>query len=122
VRKTLLNIGWVTLNLSLTNGMVRLPTRTQCGIGIKGEMIMVTKRNKAENHAEWVDMLRKRTEDLVGDWTPFIKNVDDICTMIKELHEHIEDFENELGETKGMIRNLRKILIKLEVIDDRFIF
>jgi archaellum component FlaC len=42
--------------------------------------------------------------------------------MIKELHEHIEDFENELGETKGMIKNLRKILIKLEVIDDRFIF
>ena len=96
--------------------------RIRCGEDITGEMIMVTKRRKAENHAEWVDVLRKRTEDLVGDWTPFIKNVDDICTMIKELHEHIEDFENELGETKGMIRNLRKILIKLEVIDDRFIF
>ena len=36
--------------------------------------------------------------------------------------KHIEKFENELGETKGMIKNLRKILIKLEVIDDRFIF
>jgi archaellum component FlaC len=102
--------------------MEKLPTRIQCGISIIGEIIMVTKRNKAENHAEWVDTLRKRTEVLVGDWTPFIKNVDDICTMIKELHEHIEDFENELGETKGMIKNLRKILIKLEVIDDRFIF
>jgi|TARA_R110002167_G_scaffold148055_6_gene340779 hypothetical protein len=100
--------------------MEKLHMRIQCGVDIIGETIMT--RSKAENHAEWVDTLRKRTEDLVGDWTPFIKNVDDICTMIKELHEHIEDFENELGETKGMIKNLRKILIKLEVIDDRFIF
>jgi archaellum component FlaC len=102
--------------------MEKLHTRIQCGVGITGGIIMVIKRNKAEHHAEWVDTLRRRTENLMGDWTPFIKNVDDICTMIKELHEHIEDFENELGETKGMIKNLRKILIKLEVIDDRFIF
>ena len=77
-----------------------------------GENIIKMKRKteKIENHAEWVDTIRRRTEDLMGDWTPFIENVDDICTKIKELHEHIEKFENELGETKGMIKNLRKIL------------
>ena len=73
-------------------------------------------------HAIWVDGIRKRTEHLTGERTPFVNNVEDICNKIKELHERIEDFENELGETKGMIKNLRKILIKLEVIDDRFIF
>jgi len=34
----------------------------------------------------------------------------------------IDELKNEIGEVKGMVKNLRKILIKLEVIDDRFIF
>jgi len=34
----------------------------------------------------------------------------------------IDECMNMIGETTGMIKNLRKILIKLEVIDDRFIF
>jgi len=38
------------------------------------------------------------------------------------LEGKIHEMENKLGETQGMIKNLRKILIKLEVIDDRFIF
>jgi chromosome condensin MukBEF complex kleisin-like MukF subunit len=50
--------------------------------------------------------VRRRSEELTsGDWTPFVNNIEDI-----------------LSETTGMIKNLRKILIKLEVIDDRFIF
>ena len=66
--------------------------------------------------------VRKRSEDLTGDWTPFVNNIEDILSEIKEIKESIDDLDNKIGETTGMIKNLRKILIKLEVIDDRFIF
>tara|TARA_R100000951_G_scaffold115984_1_gene126009 strand:- start:3685 stop:3888 length:204 start_codon:yes stop_codon:yes gene_type:complete len=67
-------------------------------------------------------LIRKRTEDHVGDWTPFVENVEDIIRHIDELSAGIDELTNEIGEVKGMVKNLRKILIKLEVIDDRFIF
>ena len=66
--------------------------------------------------------VRKRSEELTGDWTPFVNNIEDILSEIKEIRESIDDLDNKIGETPGMIKNLRKILIKLEVIDDRFIF
>ena len=68
------------------------------------------------------DTIRVRTENHVGDWTPFVENVEDLLRHIDELSASIYEIKNEIGETKGMIKNLRKILIKLEVIDDRFIF
>ena len=68
------------------------------------------------------DIIRKRTENHVGDWTPFVENVEDILRHIDELSAGMDELENEIGEVKGMVKNLRKILIKLEVIDDRFIF
>tara|TARA_A100001011_G_C13638802_1_gene566908 strand:+ start:280 stop:516 length:237 start_codon:yes stop_codon:yes gene_type:complete len=68
------------------------------------------------------DTIRVRTENHVGDWTPFVENVEDLLRHIDELSAGIDEIKNEIGETKGMIKNLRKILIKLEVIDDRFIF
>ena len=66
--------------------------------------------------------IRKRSEDLTGDWTPIVNNIEDILSEIKEIRESIDDLDNKIGETTGMVKNLRKILIKLEVIDDRFIF
>ena len=66
--------------------------------------------------------VRRRSEELTGDWTPFVNNIEDILSEIKELREMIDDLDNKIGETTGMVKNLRKILIKLEVIDDRFIF
>ena len=66
--------------------------------------------------------VRKRSEELTGDWTPFVNNIEDILSEIKEIRESIDDLDNKIGETTGMIKNLRKILIKLVVIDDRFIF
>ena len=66
--------------------------------------------------------VRKRSEELTGDWTPFVNNIEDILSEIKEIRESIDDLDNKIGETTGMIKNLRKILIKLEVIDGRFIF
>jgi prefoldin subunit 5 len=50
-----------------------------------------------------------------------VRNTEEICKRISELNSHIDDLENEIGEVRGMVKNLRKILIKLEVIDDRFI-
>ena len=75
-----------------------------------------------ENRNNLKDVIRARTENHVGDWTPFVQNVEDILRHIDELSSGIDKLENEIGEVKGMVKNLRKILIKLEVIDDRFIF
>ena len=68
------------------------------------------------------DNIRERTENLVSDWTPFIENVEDILRHIEMLSAEIDTLDNRIGEVTGMVKNLRKILIKLEVIDDRFIF
>jgi len=57
------------------------------------------------------DTIRVRTENHVGDFR-----------HIDELSSGIDELKNEIGETQGMVKNLRKVLIKLEVIDDRFIF
>ena len=32
---------------------------------------------------ELKDLIRKRTEDHVGDWTPFVNNIEDILSEIK---------------------------------------
>lgn len=67
--------------------------------------------------------VRKRSSELTsGDWTPFVNNIEDILSEIKVLREEMIDLDNKISETTGMIKNLRKILIKIEVIDDRFIF
>ena len=67
--------------------------------------------------------VRKRSSELTGgDWTPFVNNIEDILSEIKVVKEELIDLDNKISETQGMIKNLRKILIKLEVIDDRFIF
>ena len=71
---------------------------------------------------ELKDTIRKRIETFNADWTPFIQNVEDVLEHIKLLSDEIDRLSNDIGETQGMIKNLRKILIKLEVIDDRFIF
>ena len=68
------------------------------------------------------DTIRVRTENHVCDWTPFVENVEDLLRHIDELSSGIDELKNEIGETQGMVKNLRKVLIKLEVIDDRFIF
>ena len=68
------------------------------------------------------DIIRERTKNHVGDWTPFVHNVEDLLSHIDMLSTGIDELKNEIGEVKGMVKNLRKILIKLEVIDDRFIF
>ena len=79
-----------------------------------------------EHHSEWQTEIRKRSASLKntseGDWWPFVQNIEDICERMDQLNQRMDDLHNEIGETKGMVRNLRKVLIKLEVVDDRFVF
>ena len=75
-----------------------------------------------ENQEDLREQIRKRNADLTSDWWPFVQNMEDILAEMKILKEELNDLENMNGETTGMVKNLRKILIKLEVIDDRFIF
>ena len=68
------------------------------------------------------DEINLRNADLRSDWWPFVQNMEDILAEMKVLKESLDDLDNKIGETTGMVKNLRKILIKLEVLDDRFIF
>ena len=68
------------------------------------------------------DEINRRNATLRSDFWPFVQNMDDIIAEMKVLKEELDDLNNKIGETTGMVKNLRKILIKLEVIDDRFIF
>jgi hypothetical protein len=75
-----------------------------------------------EPHSIWQDEIKRRNAELTSDWWPFAENVNDILERMKLLTQRMDSLDNEIGETKGMIKNLRKVLIKLEVIDDRFVF
>ena len=75
-----------------------------------------------EPHSIWQDEIKRRTAELSSDWWPFVENVNEILERINLLTQRMDSLDNEIGETKGMIKNLRKVLIKLEVVDDRFVF
>ena len=82
------------------------------------------RKAEANHHTRWAEDIRKRNERYSeeSNWFPFVQHVEDILSRIDKMSERFDDLENKIGETQGMIKNLRKILIKLEVIDDRFIF
>ena len=75
-----------------------------------------------EPHSIWQDEIKRRNADLSSDWWPFVENIEEVCKRINLLTQRMDELDNEIGETKGMIKNLRKVLIKLEVVDDRFVF
>jgi len=80
---------------------------------------------KAEknHHTRWAEEIRIRNARYSEDsnWYPFVQNIEYVLERINEVSQRFDDLENEIGEVRGMVKNLRKILIKLEVIDDRFI-
>jgi len=75
-----------------------------------------------EPHSIWQDEIKRRNADLSSDWWPFVENIEDVCKRISLLTQRMDELDNEIGETKGMIKNLRKLLLKLEIVDDRFVF
>ena len=82
------------------------------------------KKEVDESHTLWADTVLKRTETYndESNWFPFIQSIEDILERMSHLSGKIDGLSNEIGETKGMIKNLRKVLIKLEIVDDRFVF
>tara|TARA_R100001244_G_scaffold10028_2_gene12051 strand:+ start:1830 stop:2096 length:267 start_codon:yes stop_codon:yes gene_type:complete len=76
------------------------------------------------HHTRWAETLRKRTGKFAEDsnWWPFMQNIEDVLDRLKHMTMRFDAIENEIKGVDGKIKNLRKILIKLEVIDDRFIF
>ena len=77
-----------------------------------------------ESHTMWADVITRRTQryEEESNWYPFMKNIEDIVERIEFLDDKISHLANDIGETQGMIKNLRKVLIKLELVDDRFVF
>tara|TARA_R100000458_G_C8155049_1_gene161292 strand:- start:347 stop:613 length:267 start_codon:yes stop_codon:yes gene_type:complete len=77
-----------------------------------------------ESHTMWADGIIRRTQryEEESNWYPFMKNIEDVVERIEFLDDKISHLANDIGETQGMIKNLRKVLIKLELVDDRFVF
>ena len=82
------------------------------------------RKAEANHHTRWAEEIRQRNARYSeeSNWFPFVQNVEDILERMNKMSQRFDDLENKIGETQGMVKNLRKILIKLEVIDDRFIF
>jgi len=81
-------------------------------------------QREVESHTLWADTVLKRTEiyNDESNWFPFIQSIEDVLERCMHLSVQISDLDNKIGETQGMIKNLRKVLIKLEIVDDRFVF
>ena len=77
-----------------------------------------------EAHPMWADGITRRTQryEDESNWYPFMKYIEDVVERIEFLDDKISHLANDIGETQGMIKNLRKVLIKLELVDDRFVF
>ena len=81
------------------------------------------KEAKELNHTRWAEEINIRNARFSeeSNWFPFVQNVEDILERINFSTEKYEDLDNHICEVDGKIKNLRKIFIKLEIIDDRFI-
>jgi len=82
------------------------------------------KKEVEESHTLWADMVLEKTRvySAEDNWYPFVQSIEDILERMSHLSMKMDNLSNEIGETKGMIKNLRKVLIKLEIVDDRFVF
>tara|TARA_Y100000114_G_scaffold79790_1_gene73456 strand:- start:112 stop:399 length:288 start_codon:yes stop_codon:yes gene_type:complete len=70
-----------------------------------------------EPHAQWRTNIERRTEDLTGDWWPFVENVKEILDKMDEMHHEFNMLENKVDETMGMVKGLYKSLHKVGFFD-----
>ena len=68
-------------------------------------------------HSQFRDIIDKRSEDLSGNWWPFVQNVTDILARMDELEAKIDAFDNRIGEAYGLGRTISKSLHKLGFYD-----
>ncbi len=69
------------------------------------------------SHTEFRDIIDGRTEDLTGNWWPFVENVNDILDRMVMLEQKMDDYENRIGEAYGLGRTISKSLYKLGFYD-----
>ena len=82
-------------------------------------------KEEKDTHANWALNIRTRNSKNYSEesnWFPVVQNLNEVLERIDVLTQRIDDLDNRIGETQGMVKNLRKVLIKLEVVDDRFVF
>jgi hypothetical protein len=78
------------------------------------------KENEKEeimSHTEFRDTIDGRTEDLTGNWWPFVENVNDILDRMVQLEQKMDDYDNRIGEAYGLGRTISKSLHKLGFYD-----
>ena len=83
------------------------------------------KEEEKDTHANWTLSIKRRNSKNYSEesnWFPFVQNLNEVLARIDVLTQRIDELDNKIGETQGMVKNLRKVLIKLEVVDDRFVF
>lgn len=68
-------------------------------------------------HTEFRDIIDGRTEDLSGNWWPFVENVKDILERMQQLEQKMDDYDNRIGEAYGLGRTISKSLHKLGFYD-----
>ena len=73
-------------------------------------------------HAQWRTNIERRTEDLTGDWWPFVENVKEILDKMDELMHEFNILENKVDATMGMVKGLYKSLHKIGFFDKEFIY
>ena len=82
-------------------------------------------KEEKDTHANWALNIRTRNSKNYSEesnWFPFVQNLNEVLGRIDVLTQRIDELDNKIGEAQGMVKNLRKVLIKLEVVDDRFVF
>ena len=81
-------------------------------------------QEKVNHHIRWAEEISRRNAryDEDSNWWPFVQNIEDVLERMQHITQRLDDMNNEISSVDGKIKNLRKILIKLEIIDDRFVF
>ena len=70
-----------------------------------------------EPHAQWRTNIERRTENLTGDWWPFVENTKEILDKMDEIMHEFNMLENKVDETMGMVKGLYKSLHKVGFFD-----
>ena len=71
-------------------------------------------KEEKDTHANWAINIRTRNSKNYGEdsnWFPFVQNLNEVLKRIDVLTQRIDELDNKIGETQGMVKNLRKVLI-----------
>ena len=63
-----------------------------------------------DHHVRWAEEIRRRNAQYSeeSNWFPFVQNIEDVLERINIMSQRFDDLENKIGETQGMIKNLKE--------------